>query len=153
VKRSPLARKTPIKARNPERRARAYARNFGDRADAIRAMPCLACEVERSLASGGMTRILGMFALDFAPPRGAVQAAHVVARGMGGAKGDRRQLVPLCAYHHGEAGEGRTSPISTAVPGGPEVETQRQKFERRYGLDLTVKAAELAEQLDREGYP
>ena len=139
MKRSPLARKTPLRKRNPERRAAAYARNFGDRADAIRAMPCLACEVERSLASGGMTRILGMFAIDFAPPRGAVQAAHVVARGMGGAKGDRRALVPLCAYHHGAAGEGRTS--------------QREDFERRYGLDLTAKAAELAEQLDREGYP
>mgnify|MGYP007024627118 CR=1 FL=1 len=58
MKRTALQRRTPLRKRNPERRAKLHARNFGERGDAIRAMPCLACEVERSLASGcsGSTR-------------------------------------------------------------------------------------------------
>ena len=54
-------------------------------------------------------------------------------------RGDRRSLVPLCAAHHGEAGEARTG--------------QREAFQRRYGLDLDAKAEELAVRLDAEGYP
>ncbi len=59
---------------------------------------------------------------------------------MGGAKGDRRELVPMCAVHHLEAGEARTS--------------ERAAFEERYGLyDLRVIAWRIAEQLDEEGLP
>ncbi|MCA1571326.1 MAG: hypothetical protein LC798_13600 [Chloroflexi bacterium] len=66
-------RRSPIRRRNPERRARLHARNFGDHADAIRAMRCCGCGRR--------------------PPSAA---AHSVGRKMGGCGGDRRDLVPLC---------------------------------------------------------
>ena len=86
MKRSPLVRKTPMRTRNPKRRAAAYARNFGDHADTIRALPCL--------VPGCQHR---------------AEAAHARARGMGGCKGSWRDLVPLCREHHEEAGEYRTT--------------------------------------------
>ncbi len=57
---------------------------------------------------------------------------------MGGAKGDRRQLVPLCATHHRVAGEHGTS--------------DRRWFESGWGVDLQAEAARIAEKLDREGH-
>lgn len=86
LKRTPLKRKTPlrrtgnIKATNPKRRRESFARNYGERGEAVRAMRCL----------------VGIGC------RGPVQAAHVKARGMGGRGGDRRSLVPFCAGHHDE---------------------------------------------------
>ena len=112
---TPLRRSTPL-GRNRKRAAKLYARNFGERADAIRAMQCLVHGCPRPS-----------------------QAAHTRARGMGGAKGDRRELVPLCAEHHREAGERRTS--------------ARADFERVHGLDLEAEALRLAECLDAEGLP
>lgn len=113
---SRLARKTRLAPVNRARRAKSYARNFGPRADAVRAMPCLV-----------------------AGCRLPTVAAHARARGMGGAKGDARELVPLCQPHHLEAGEHRTS--------------QRAAFEERHGLDLTTEAARIAALLDQHGDP
>ena len=107
MKRIAILRRTPLRKANPERRARLYARNFGDHADTIRSMPCL--------VPGCQQR---------------VEACHARARGMGGAKGSWRDLVPLCREHHIEAGEHRT--------------TQRHAFELRHGVSLTLAAAELA---------
>jgi hypothetical protein len=120
----PLRRRTRIKATNPERRKRAFARNFGTRGEAVRAMGCLAAGVWGSADEAGCYD--------------STQACHSIARGMGGAKGDRRNLVPLCGRHHSESGERGTS--------------QRAEFERVHGLDLQAEAARIAEQLDREGH-
>lgn len=106
MKRSPMrSRSGPIRASNRGRRASKYARNFGEEADRVRHMPCLACRA-------------------FAEP------AHVTARGAGGVKGGRFDLVPLCRTHHREAGEARTS--------------QRATFEREHGLDLRREADRIA---------
>lgn len=72
--------RSPIRRCNAKRRRESYARNYGERGDAVRAMPCL----------------VGVGC------RGPIQAAHVKARGMGGRGGDRRSLVPFCAGHHNE---------------------------------------------------
>lgn len=98
-------RRGRVKAVNRRRKKAAHARNFGDEADAVRRMPCLAC---------------GRFA----------EACHVTARGMGGAKGGRFDIVPLCREHHQEAGEAGTS--------------QRETFEREHGLDLRKEADHIA---------
>ncbi len=116
LKRTPIRRNARMKATNPDRRAKTYARNYGTRGAAVRALGCLA----------------GPHCC------GDIQAAHSIARGMGGAKGDRRDLVPLCWSHHNEAGERGT--------------TQRTEFEAFYGLDLQAEAARIAEQLDGEGH-
>lgn len=67
---APIARRTPLKARNERRARQKYARNFGAWADAIRSMPCWFC---------GTTR--------------AVEAAHMIPRSRGG---DRTVLLPAC---------------------------------------------------------
>jgi hypothetical protein len=115
----PLARKTPVKPRNAKRKAEQFARNFGDEAEAVRALPCLCRGI------GPVVRCVG-----------PVQAAHVTARGMGAVKGGRFDLVPLCAHHHGEAGEANRP--------GENVATARDLFERAYGLDLRAAADRVA---------
>lgn len=135
-------------ARNPERRAKTRARNYGDphpergdtRADRVRAMPCLG----RRVPAGG-----GWVPLHVC--RTPVQAAHVDARGMGGRGGDARKLAPLCADAHREAGElpslwMRSSPERYAT-------TQRGAWEARHGVDLLAEAERIAVELDAEGYP
>jgi hypothetical protein len=104
-------RRTALRRANPERRAKVFARTFGDRGAAVRAMSCLVrgCHLP-------------------------AQAAHAIARGMGGAKGTLRHLVPLCSGHHLEAGEYRTS--------------ARARFEERHGLDLLAEAERIAVLLD-----
>lgn len=82
----PLGRSKGVSRSNRKRRRVVYARNFGERADAVRAMPCL-------IDAG----------------HGLSVAAHAKARGMGGCKGDRRSLINLCQSCHVEAGEYRTS--------------------------------------------
>lgn len=111
MKRSAPMRRTALRRANPERRAKTFARNFGDRAALVRAMGCLVrgCHLP-------------------------AQAAHAIARGMGGAKGTARHLVPLCHGHHTEAGEHRTS--------------ARARFEERHGLDLIAEADRIATLLD-----
>jgi hypothetical protein len=70
------------------RKRQRMARNFGAEAPAIRERPCIVNLSRR--------RVVDSLC------RGAVQAAHVVARGMGGAHGGRFDLVPMCALHHGQ---------------------------------------------------
>jgi hypothetical protein len=78
----PLARKGRVKPRNPKRKAEQFARNFGDEAEAVRALPCL-CR-----GGGPVVRC-----------EGDVVDAHVVSRGAGGGRFD---VVPLCDGHHTE---------------------------------------------------
>lgn len=73
-----MERKAPVRAVNHERRRKLHDRNFGERAAAVRRMPCI-------IATGCA---------------GQIVAAHVRARGMGGCNGDRKDLVPLCWLHH-----------------------------------------------------
>ena len=133
---SPLTRSTRVRASNPARRAKTFARNFGERGEAVRAMGCLVRS--RVMESGNFAS--WTYSPSWCPSGGDdrdVQAAHVRARGMGGAKGDRRDLVPLCAKHHAEAGEHRTS--------------ARAAFEARYRLDLVAEAERIAVELDERG--
>lgn len=75
----PLARRTKLRPVNRERRTELYERQYGDRGEVIRAMPCL---------------LLGQDGC-----HGSIEAAHVRSRGAGGTA---RDLVPLCAAHHRE---------------------------------------------------
>lgn len=126
-----MQRKQRIKPTNPKRRREAFDRNFGERGEAVRAMPCLCGRKPgRVVMNSGC--------------RGPVQAAHTIARGMGGCGGDRRQLVPLCARHHEEAGEGSWK---------PQQPSKRTAFEKRHGLDLKAEAERIAVELDERGVP
>ena len=118
-------KRTPMKRSNPARRAKMYARNFGPRAEVVRDMPCLVARARE--------------ATDLC--RGRVQAAHVIARGMGGCGGDARSLVPLCARHHEQSGARGTM--------------QRVDFETEHGIVLQVEADRIAAQLDsgQDGAP
>lgn len=90
MKRRPLARKrplqaktpmkrakTPLKPRNPARRAHNHARAYGpeDRIQWVKAQPCLVCGTVPS------------------------ENAHVRSGGMG-RKADAKHIVPLCHTHH-----------------------------------------------------
>lgn len=114
---------------NAARRRKQYARNFGERASNVRQMPCLILVKWYRQA----------FSVLQPQCAGQSHAAHARARGMGGCKGDRRMLLPLCAEHHREAGEYGT--------------TQRAEFEAKYDIDLMVEADRIAVQFDREGLP
>jgi hypothetical protein len=140
-----LARSTRLAPVNRERRVKVFERNFGQRAAEVRSLGCivgarLGGELDeqptfiRKLVVAVRHQESGQ-ACDF----GGAQAAHAIARGMGGAKGSRRDLVPLCAKHHAEAGEARTS--------------QRANFEQTYGISLTAEAARIAAELDAKGVP
>jgi hypothetical protein len=73
--------------------------------------------------------------------RGAPMNAHTRARGAGGAKGTYRDIVPLCAVHHAEAGE---------MPGPGHWEgSKRQAFQIAHGIDLERAAKRIARDLDR----
>jgi hypothetical protein len=115
-----------IPRRNAKRAAESYERNFGDRAAWIRQQPCLVRGVAGHECNSG------------------TQAAHSKPRRMGGRGGNRRDLVPLCALAHDEAGE---------YPGlGRYVGTKRWAFETKYSVNLVEKAAEIAALLDTLGY-
>lgn len=134
-----ITRSTRLAPVNRERKAKVFARNFGERAKAVRAMVCLVIARNATVALGTVNRYEAWEHSASRCSSWLVQAAHVRARGMGGAKGDRRDLVPLCDRHHRESGEFRTS--------------QRTDFERRYGLDLQAEAARIAAELDEKGLP
>lgn len=134
-RKGPLSRKTRIRPANPKRKAKAYARNYGERGDAVRAMGCLCVKALRSWDFDEQVTEDTPGQCDAHP----IQAAHSVARGMGGAKGDRRDLVPLCGRHHAEAGERGTS--------------QRAAFEHRYDVSLGDEAHRIAVELDERGLP
>lgn len=76
-------RSKPLPAVNRKRARWKYERNYGRRGALVRSHPCCVpgCRCQE------------------------IQAAHVVARGMGGCGGDRRSLVPLCWRHHAEQGQ------------------------------------------------
>src|SRR5690606_40837693 len=121
-----MQRRKPIRKVNGKRKRASDKRNFGEEAERVRAMPC-------PLASVGWHKMAlrarepQPIVLDMEPCSDTgVQAAHVIARGMGAVKGGRFDLVPLCSAHHREAGEAGTS--------------QRAAFEQRYGLDLRDEA-------------
>ena len=136
---SELARKVAVAPSNPKRRAKSYTRNFGQRADVVRLMECLVHREGSRLAGAAMDPAPWPESWRCSSPGGSpCDPAHTRARGMGGAKGDRRHLVPLCRKHHDMAGEYGTS--------------QREEFERRFRLDLTAEAVALADELDRRGY-
>ncbi|HEX2882628.1 MAG TPA: hypothetical protein VHO25_24075 [Polyangiaceae bacterium] len=85
---APLVRKTPIKRSNPKRRAAKYVRNFSGPGDFhhdtwIRAKRCCLCATMLKRGQHDPT-----------------EAAHTKARGMGGANGSYKDLVPLCRTHH-----------------------------------------------------
>lgn len=120
-------RRTAIRKRNPERRRKAWVRNFGPRRDWIVSMPCLIAEHPLHTCQG------------------AIEAAHVIARGMGGGKGNRRHLVPLCSKAHEEAGE------RPGIGRGPG--TKRARFEAKYAIDLIATAVKLAAIADTLGLP
>ena len=126
---APPERRKAMARVNAARRRKSYARNFGERASNVRQMPCLVLVKWYWKAFSTL------------PPQcvGQSHAAHARARGMGGCKGDRRVLVPLCAEHHREAGEYGT--------------TQRAEFEAKYGIDLMAEAGRIAVQFDQEGLP
>jgi hypothetical protein len=126
-----LERHTPIKKKNDKRAAAKYEKNYGVRADKVRAMHCL---------------VVPLHALDQRITcRGRIVAAHAVPRKMGGCGGDRRKLVNLCAGHHDEAGE--------YAPPDRYEGSARQVFELRWGVDLLVHAAMLAARFDAMGLP
>jgi len=78
----------PLKAVNPERRAKLEERNYGPHAAWVRLQPCVVqSHVHPSLRTSC---------------NGIVQAAHLICRGMGGCKGDKFSLFPACAKHHAE---------------------------------------------------
>ncbi len=84
-----LARRTRLKPRNKERSAAKYERNFDGPGDLhhgayIRRQDCCLC---RSRGTRQLT---------------TTQAAHALARGMGGCNGSYRHLVALCDRHHRE---------------------------------------------------
>lgn len=72
--RKPLKRSTPMARVNKRRRFRLHARNFGEYANIIRALPCARCG-----------------------QRVGIQAAHAIPRSRGG---DRTVLFPACARCH-----------------------------------------------------
>lgn len=113
-------KRTWLRRSNPDRRAKMFARNYGDRVEVIHRMPCLVWMKRRN----GVPLKPGQ-----RPCCGDTQAAHVRARGAGGVKGDKHDLVNLCHAHHEEAGEYRTS--------------KRAEFEALYEIDLIAEARAL----------
>jgi hypothetical protein len=112
ARRTQLARTKRVAPRNPTRSKKAHARNYGEEAATIRLMPCLA-------EGRGLARCMG-----------PIHVAHVTARGRGGCKGGRFDIVPLCAAHHRLAGEAGTS--------------DRVMFEKLHSLDLRAEADRIA---------
>lgn len=112
----PLRRHTPMRRSNPARKAARYERNFGERGAAVREMACLLASTNEC--------------------EGAIQSAHVSARGMGGVKGDRFQLVPFCGKHH--TIQGRMAP---------------RDFAARYKINLPHHASRIASELTARGIP
>ena len=81
--RQPIKRSKPPRRSNPDRRAGKHLRNYDgggglDHDRWIRGKPCCLC---------------GFWAK-------GIQAAHAIARGMGGANGAWWSLIPLCNTHH-----------------------------------------------------
>lgn len=76
MKRSRIQRKTRMKARNSKRKAKLYAKNFGEHADWVRTLACLVNDAEC---------------------RGLVEPHHYPTVGSGGTA---KNITPLCNFHH-----------------------------------------------------
>lgn len=117
-KRKPMTRKKRLRPANQERRAKLHARNYPDR-PAVEPH-CLVTRLRLAYeARHGMSP-------DWPPCCAKIDQAHVRARGMGGCKGDKHDVVYLCRTHH------------------IEQEHSRGAFEARYGCDLAAEAARVA---------
>ena len=105
MKRSgPLRRKKGLRRSNPKRRAKLYREQYGEHGAYVRDHGCVVGH-----RCGGQ-----------------IQAAHVKSRGAGGTA---RDLVGMCALHHGES---HAMGIQT--------------FQKFYEIDLAAEAARLWEQ-------
>ena len=112
MKRSPLRRKTRIKARNAKRGGSRFPKRRDPAYCAwIRTLPCLLCD--------------NLAVLDWIdagkPCGGPVECAHVRSRGAGGP--DVANTVPLCRKHHRQ-----------------QHDIGIRSFERIYGISLELKA-------------
>ncbi len=115
-----------LKPVNRKRKAAALARNFGDEADAVRAMDCLVFQSLTRIGDFGQRFRLAC-EQDLAGGsdcRGPTVVAHFVSRG---ASGGRFDIGPLCQAHHDEQ---HANGIMT--------------FAERYGLDLRHEADRIA---------
>lgn len=115
----------PRRTSRGKRRARLRAKDFGERAAAVKAMSCLAFTRPALFygpRSDGRT-----------PCAGEIEPAHAKSRGAGG---DRRHLVPLCSGHHREQ---HTRGVLT--------------FQTKYQLNLLAEADRIATYLDTQGLP
>lgn len=144
----PLVRYKRMRKQNPARAARAFLKNYGEphpetgktRGDAIRAMPCIVATVMAERQGWPVEHCARLRECGW-----EIRACHARARGMGGVKGDCYDLFPGCDKHHAEAGE---------LPGPGRYDgSDRARFEQTYGVDLTERAALIAEQLTAQGYP
>jgi hypothetical protein len=80
--RKPIARRTPVKKRNPKRRASEFARSYHSKArvEFVKGLPCVTPD---AFCWGG------------------IENAHVGGKGAGtGRKADSDQTAPMCRYHH-----------------------------------------------------
>lgn len=128
-----------VKPVNRARRSKTFARNFGARGDVVRRMGCAVARRDDPVFIT-MPMPMTMTITPAMPCSGNVHAAHTIPRGMGGAHGDRRALVGLCARHHEEAGERGTS--------------KRRAFDETYGDGegwLEREAERIAAELDALG--
>jgi hypothetical protein len=103
-----------------------FARNFGDEADLVRALPCV---VDTAAAECGIEPG-ELLSRGWSPCSGNILAAHVRPRGMGSRNGGRFDLAPMCAAHHDGAGERSGS--------------KREAFSRLYIIDLRAVADGIA---------
>lgn len=117
--RTRIAPKAPAEKRD---RVRLAAYGTPERLAWLHSLPCV--------AQGCPGHVCGPW--DMEAGRAHIQAVHVRARGMGGAKGGVDDQVPGCWVLHEAAGEFGTP--------------QRRALESATGLDLVVKAAEYARQ-------
>lgn len=107
-----------------KRRQQLRAEDFGERAEAVRGMRCLARR------EGSWQPVAGSPRWSCAGP---IEAAHAKSRGAGG---NRRHLVPLCSRHHHE-----------------QHDRGVLTFQTTYHLDLRAEADRIAAELDLQGLP
>lgn len=99
-------KRSRINPYNKERRKKKFKRNFGseERVKLIKKMTCVVPSCSKRNCHN----------------------AHVKARGMGGAKGDKNDIVPLCPKHHRE-----------------QEKLGNKDFEKEYDINLLDEAARI----------
>jgi hypothetical protein len=114
VKRSPLKRGKPMRAKNPKRAKQRQQVAFGEKAEWIRTLRCVVGEAYHC----SLLHVAG---------RQPAEAAHVKSRGAGGRA---EHLIPLCVLHHHEQ---HTLGISTfAEKYGIDLTELAAEYERRW---------------------